>query len=113
MADFPSIAPSYKASGEPSRDPLLADFSKSGAFRGRRLQPARKRTFILGFKALPSADRATLMSHYDAHRSTTFNFTWMDGSGGPYVVAYADQEGIEWTKSGPALWDGVITLVEV
>lgn len=112
MADFPStVYPSYKSSGEQWRDPILTDFSKSGAFRGRRLQPAKKRSITLVFRLLDSTDRGALQTHYDAHRDTTFNFTWSDGSGGPYSVAYGAE--LNWVKVGHNLYDCTVLLVEV
>lgn len=110
MADFPTVRYVYKKSGEQWRDPILADFSKSGAFRGRRLQPAKKRTITVGYENLSEADRATIQTHYDAHRTTTFNFTWNDGSGGPYTVAYGGEPN--WTKVALGYYDGSIILVE-
>lgn len=113
MADFPNtVYPDYKQSSEGWRDPLLKDYSRSGAFRGRRLQPGKKKPITLAFKLLTNAERTTIETHYDAHRALTFNFTWPDGSGGPYVVAYADQGGITWVKSSPGRWDATIVLEE-
>lgn len=110
MADFPSVSPDY-SSTEQWRDPLLLDVSRSGAAKGRRLQPAKKRFFTLNFRVLSNTNKGTLETHYDAHRTLTFNFTWPDG-GGPYVVLYANADSITWTKSSFGRWDGTIELVE-
>ena len=112
MAAFPSVAPDY-GSTESWRDPLLIDVSKSGALRGRRLQPTKKLTFNLQYKNLSDANRNTIQSHYDTHRtgvSATFSFTWAD-SASSYTVAYASEP--TWTKSAYGRWDGNVTLMEV
>lgn len=113
MADFPAVIPDYGQSREIWRDPILIDVSKAGTIRARRLQPAKKRTFILGFTNLSFTNRNTLETHYNAHRLVAFNFTWPDGSGGPYSVIYANEGEIDWTKNNYQMWDGTIILAEV
>jgi hypothetical protein len=113
MADFPNtVYPEYEQSGEDWIDPLLADRSRSGAFRARRLQTGKKRAINLTFRLLTNAERTTIETHYDAHRALTFNFTWPDGSGGPYVVAYAERNAIKFTRAKPGRWNGAVLLEE-
>ena len=113
MADFPTgIYPDFKQSSEPWRDPLLIDYSKAGNFRSRRLQSGKARTFVLAFTQLTTAQRTTIETHYDAHRTATFNYTWADG-GTTYVVAYANEEGLDWKRAGVGLWDVTILLAKV
>lgn len=113
MANFPAtIFPDYKVSSEDWRDPMLKDYARSGAFRGRRLQTAKKRRINLVFKLLTNADRGTLETHYDANRDLTFVFVWPD-SGLGYTVAYANDNAISFQRSAPNRWDATVILEEI
>jgi hypothetical protein len=112
MADFPAVpAPAY-TSVDAWLDPILKSRSRSGGYKGRRLQTGKKHQITLEFKTLSETERAAIQTHYDANRGLTFNFTWQDTST-TFVVAYGDDGAIPWKKIGPGRYDATIKLEEV
>lgn len=111
MADYPSTLGQEVKSREPWRDPIVASYSRSGAFKGQRLQPAKKRVFVVEHRQLTAAEKAAFETFYNANRDVTFNFWWADAPGTVYVCAFAGE--LEWVRSKPTLWDVTVPLVEV
>lgn len=113
MASYPSSIPQDPDSEEIVRDPLLVSYARSGAVKARRLQPAKKRSFIVVHKFLTASEKSTLQSFFDSNRSVTLTFAWNDAPGTTYTVIFADPNGLSWKRSRPLLWDTVVRLDEV
>lgn len=100
MANYPSSLRQSNGSREIWYDPIELDDARSGAAKGRRLQSAKKRRFIVRHESLTEAEKQTLETFYDANRATTFLFAWNKAPGTTYTVIFADKEGLDWTGQG-------------
>lgn len=113
MANYPSSIVQEQSSKEPWRDPMELDYARSGGAKGRRLQAAKKRQFMVTHRHVTTAQRATLEAFYDANRSVTFTFAWNDAPATTYTVIFADKDGLDWDRDGPILWRVTVKLAEV
>lgn len=111
MADFPLIALESLQSKERWRDPILKSYARSGAFKGRRLQAVKKKSFPVVLPKITTADKATLEAFYDANRANVFNFWWADIPATVFSVIFADE--LDFARSTPILWDVTILLEQV
>jgi hypothetical protein len=111
MADYPSTLGQEVKSKEPWRDPIISSFSRAGGFKGQRLQPTKKRTFIVEHRQLTAAEKASFEAFYDTNRNLAINFWWADAPGTIYVAALVGE--LDWVRSKSTLWDVTVTLVEI
>jgi hypothetical protein len=112
MADYPAALVQSHPAREPWRDKLLVSYSRGANFKGRRLASAKKRDFEFAH-TLTSDERATLEAFYDANRLLTFNFWWTESPGTIYVVAFSDENGLDFKRVEGGYWGVTITLAQV
>ena len=113
MASYPSAIPQDPDSEEIVRDPLLVSYARSGTVKARRLQPAKKRSFVVVHKFLTATEKATLQTFFDTNRALTLTFAWNDVPATTYTVIFSDPAGLSWRRSRPLLWDTTVRLDEV
>lgn len=113
MASYPSSIPQDPDSEEIVRDPILVSYARSGEVKGRRLQPAKKRSFVVVHKFLTASEKSTLQTFFDSNRAVTLTFAWNDAHGTTWTVIFSDPSGLSWKRSRPLLWDVTVRLDEV
>lgn len=113
MASYPSSIGQDRTSQEIIRDPVQVSYSRSGAVKARRLQPAKKRSFIVEHKNLTTSERNTLQTFFDTNRAVSLTFAWNDDLGTTYTVVFSDPQGLVWRRPWPTLWDVTVRLDEV
>lgn len=106
MSAFPTL-PWTLASRERWLDDRSVRRATNGAGRGISRWDGKKKGFELDFKLLEAADKAALETHYDAHRTASFDFVWRDGQ--TYVCLYGEQR-VDFSTASATRWGGKILL---
>lgn len=82
-------------------DPKLISRAASGTVRGRSLQPAIKRGFLVEHEYLTLAEKEAVITFLTTtKRNTTFTFAWTYDSVNTYTVMLAEKDGMEWIPVG-------------
>lgn len=106
MSAFPTL-PWTRKSRERWLDDRQVRRATNNAARGISRSSAKKKAFELDFELLGDADKAALETHYDAHRTASFDFTWRDGL--TYTVIYGEKNG-ELGIETVIRWSGRVVL---
>lgn len=110
MADYPSSIPQHKSSREGWVDPTLEDRARSGSYKGRQLQAAKKKLFTVVHRQLTPTQKDTLETFYDTNRALAVTFAWNDAPGVTYTVRFSG-DGFDWERDG-YYWTGIARLAE-
>ena len=107
MAALPSVDWLTDSTREPD-DGHVVDYGQDGSARVRVLYSATQWAFDLRSAPLTTAQRDSLLSHYAAHRLTSFTFTWPGGSDA-YTCVYTARPIVRESEA-VGLWDVKVQL---
>ena len=89
MADFPSTIPIDEGSKLNPQAGMLTEVADDGTIRSRALYATTNYDITLVHGALSSAERATLLSHFAANKTLTFNVVMPWGE--TYLCRYIEE----------------------
>jgi hypothetical protein len=106
MAAYPTLAHDVSSTRTP-RGGIKVDTAEDGTPRARTLYSATVYDVAILHRALSSANRDSVLSHYASDKNASFSYTWPDGSVAMTAV-YANAPRVEWQPGG---WDVYVELV--
>lgn len=110
MANYPTTLPLCEGSTEKWVDPFLLSRARDNSVKGRRTGTAKKKAFQVVHTRISQALKDSFETFYDANRSVTLTFAWIDGTS--HTVIFSDSE-IEWVPEKNALWSVKLLLLKV
>ncbi len=98
MAAYPTVTTDESSTRTPRGGHRL-DTAEDGTVRGRTLYAATVYEFQLIHPFLSSTNRNLILAHYATDKSSSFSYTWPDGSVA-HTCVYAECPQVTWHPGG-------------